>query len=165
MIDEKDLAAQLSDLDWGTPAAKPVSVPQVVTPEVDTGPVGGLAKTPLAEIDVSVPGVRARTPKVARIGKRSHHKAKPAPAAVPQGVTPATAVAEATRSRRPRDTEMDVLAKYGESPAVMALFESMWKEAGHRMALDIGRPKASKQDAAIGWYMFLEAMRQRDAKA
>jgi hypothetical protein len=59
---------------------------------------------------------------------------------------------------------MDVLQKFGESPAVMALFESMWREAGHEMALQIGRPKASKQDAAIGWYMFLQAMRQRDSR-
>jgi hypothetical protein len=59
---------------------------------------------------------------------------------------------------------MDVLDKYGESPAVAALFESMWREAGHSMALEIGRPKASKQDAAIGWYMFLQAMRQRDSR-
>ena len=113
MIDEKDLAAQLSDLDWGTPSAK---VPQAVMPEVDTGPVGGLAKTPLADIDVSVPGVRARTPKVARIGKRSHHKAKVLPeATVPQGVGSSASVpaaAPSVRNRRPRDTEMDVLAHY-----------------------------------------------------
>jgi hypothetical protein len=46
----------------------------------------------------------------------------------------------------------------------MALFEQMWREVGHGLALEVGRPKASKQDAALGWYMLLLAMRARDAR-
>lgn len=47
----------------------------------------------------------------------------------------------------------------------MALFEKMWKDVGHGLALEVGRPKASRQDAALGWYMFLLAMRARDERA
>jgi hypothetical protein len=68
------------------------------------------------------------------------------------------------RTRRPRDTAADILVSRGESPAVMALFESMWKDVGSGLAREVGRPKASRQDAALGWYMLLLAMRARDAR-
>lgn len=157
---DNELATALSELDWGAGATR-------VQPVLE--PRGEL------EIDVSVPGVREVPARV----KRSHHKPKTVvvvgeseprstvveqvePAPVPQG---AVAAAGSVRTRRPKDAAPDVLVLAGEGPAVVALFEAMWRESGHQLALGIQRPKASKQDAAIGWYMFLQAMRQRDARA
>jgi len=56
-----------------------------------------------------------------------------------------------------------VLVAAGEGPAVVALFDQMWRDVGAKLARGIGRPKASRQDAALGWYMLLLAMRERDA--
>jgi hypothetical protein len=120
------------------------SVPAPAAPQVEvTHELDGL--------DLEIPGVKPRV-------RRVHRKTAGAEVVVPAHI-------HVARPRRPRDTQPDILVARGESPAVIALFEQMWRTVGHQLALDVSRPKASKQDAALGWYMFLMAMRARDASA
>jgi hypothetical protein len=152
-LNDAELAAHLQGLDWGSAA-----------PQVSQGAredEGGVLE--LSRLDVGVAGVAPRKEKV-RAARRSHHKAvAPAVSAAAAEPEPDSS-SSAARSRRPKDTPPDILAARAESPAVIALFESMWKEVGHGLAVEAGRPKASRQDAALGWYMLLLAMRKRDAR-
>lgn len=155
---EADLKDQLADLDWGTKAqAAPVLLGQADMP------TGG---DPL-DIDVGVPGVKPAAPKRTRRGGRDVKRQPRAQAlldAARDGQTVAASTPAQGASRRGRNTAPDVLIQAGESPAVIALFDAMWKDVGSKLARGIGRPKASRQDAAIGWYALLLAMRERDAK-
>lgn len=159
---DSELAKQLSDLDWGAKTAGNAAL--TVVPKTDPTVVGSHDVAAL-DVDVSIPGVAPRTRLVSGPKpKRSHHKKKPVGDRHAVGDVVSQAE-EVVRGRRPRDTQMDILVRRGESPAVMALFESMWREVGHSLALEVGRPKASKQDAALGWYMLLLAMRARDNRS
>jgi|SRR5215471_523604 len=164
-VSESDLKNQLEGLDWGTDAPVPAREVAASTP-----PLGAPEAVPvtLDALDVSVPGV-----KPPRRAKRVRQRA-----AAPRGPK-AQEILDAARAgqtvaanaptrvqggvRRNRKTAPDVLVAAGEGPAVIALFEQMWKDVGSKLARGIGRPKISRQDAAVGWYMLLLAMRERDA--
>ena len=154
---ETDLREQLADLDWGTesaPASAPTPEP---TPAQDTSSDG-------LDFDVAVPGVSTRPPKKTRSRAKNVKRGPNAQALLDAARGGDTVAANAPAgARRGRNTAPDVLVQAGESPAVLALFEQMWKEVGSKLAKGIGRPKASRQDAAIGWYALLLAMRERDA--
>jgi hypothetical protein len=158
---ESDLKEQLSDLDWGTASvtANGATEPELPAP---TPPVSEGLDT----LDVAVAGVSP--PKPRRQARKARVARQPVAQAlldaVKEGATvAANAPTRAPGTRRGRNTAPDVLIQAGESPAVLALFEAMWKDVGSKLARGIGRPKASRQDAAIGWYALLLAMRERDA--
>ena len=162
---EADLKNQLADLDWGTgtPVATSTTTGTAVNVEaVTTPPSEGDS---LDSLDVGVAGVSA--PKTRRT-RRGGRAVKIVRGPVAQGLLDATqagqtVAANAPTTRRGRNTAPDVLTAAGESPAVIALFNTMWKDVGSKLARSVGRPKASRADAAIGWYALLLAMRERDA--
>lgn len=163
---EADLKNQLADLDWGTAAAK---APEVLAPEGVSTPAPAIQDDSLDALDVGVAGVSAPKARKSRRGGRAVRVVRqPVAQALLDAVTDgqtvqANAPDRVPGSRRGRTTAPDVLTQAGESPAVLALFDSMWKNVGSKLARGIGRPKASRQDAAIGWYALLLAMRERDA--
>lgn len=161
-ISESDLKEQLEGLDWGTQAsAAPEAALQAAAP--DSGGAGDGTDAAL-DIDVAVPGVRpprARKARSARQAKRGPN----AQALLDAARNGDTVEAHTGGSgRRSRTAAPDVLVSAGEGPATIALFDAMWKDVGSKLARSIGRAKASRQDAALGWYMLLLAMRERDAK-
>jgi hypothetical protein len=170
-VSENDLKEQLADLDWGTGAG--ADAPGYTTPAPGASekgeaaapaPSGAGGLDGLDALDVAVAGVkpaRQRKARTARVKRQPNAEALLDAARDGQTVE---ANAPSGATRRSRTTAPDVLTSAGEGPAVIALFDSMWKEVGSKLARGIGRPKASRQDAALGWYMLLLAMRERDAK-
>lgn len=168
---EADLKDQLGALDWGTMAqAAPDAVaPATAATDVSTPAPGD--SSGLDSLDVGVAGVKPpKQPKSRRGGRAVRVVRQPVAQslldATVAGQTVAANAPAADRtvlSRRGRNTQPDVLTSAGESPAVIALFDAMWRDVGSKLARGIGRPKASRQDAAIGWYAMLLAMRERDA--
>jgi len=154
---ENDLKEQLADLDWGTDKPVPTRSQADSDAASDTG---------LDTLDVSVAGVqpkarRARTTRSSGRGVRVVRGPK-AQELVDAVVAGQTVESQTPRSRRSRTVQADVLLAAGEGPAIIALFDKMWRETGSALARSIGRSKASRQDAAVGWYMLLLAMRERD---
>jgi len=168
---ESDLKEQLEGLDWGTDAP----APEVTLLGTQTLEERGDAPTPdqgggdsLEDLDVSVAGVKPAKPKKARARKVRVVRQPNAQALLDAAKSGQTVAANAPGStpsvgRRGRNEAPEVLVKAGEGPAVIALFDAMWKDTGSKLARSIGRAKASRQDAAIGWYALLLAMRERDA--
>ena len=158
-VTESDLKEQLEGLDWGVsaPGSTPPAEAQASAPP-DTG-------DSLDSLDVSVAGVK---PPKARKARKMRVKRGPNAQALLDATRAGQTVEanspdRASGSRRGRNTAPDVLTAAGEGPAVVALFDAMWKDVGSKLARSIGRAKASRQDAAIGWYALLLAMRERDA--
>ena len=164
-VSEKDLKDQLEGLDWGVGAPPaPDSAPES-TAAADPATEGAASPSSgdALDIDVAVAGVKP--PRVRRARKAAVRRGPNAQAlldAVKDGATVASATPPS--GRRPRTAAPDVLVQANEGPATIALFDAMWKEVGSKLARSIGRAKASRQDAALGWYMLLLAMRERDAK-
>jgi hypothetical protein len=161
-VTESDLRDQLENLDWGVPAPTPApeGVVGVEAAESSDSPDQG---DPLA-IDVAVPGVKpARVRKARTVRVRRQPNAQALLDATRAGQTVAANEPSRAVGRRGRNVAPDVLVQAGEGPAVIALFDAMWKDVGSKLARSIGRAKASRQDAAIGWYALLLAMRERDA--
>ena len=159
---ESDLKEQLADLDWGTETSAPAPELVGVTamPEAPADTSGDAL-----DFDVAVPGVSTRAPRKVKTRAPKVKRGPNAQALLDAARDGQTVDANqpAVGQRRGRNTAPDVLTQAGESPAVLALFEQMWKDVGSKLAKGIGRPKASRQDAAIGWYALLLAMRERDA--
>jgi len=164
-VTESDLKDQLENLDWGVPA--PTPAPEGVV-EAEASSESSASDSPdqgdpLA-IDVAVPGVKpARVRKARTVRVRRQPNAQALLDATTRGQTVAANVPSRAVGRRGRNVAPDVLVQAGEGPAVIALFDAMWKDVGSKLARSIGRAKASRQDAAIGWYALLLAMRERDA--
>lgn len=167
-VSENDLRDQLENLDWGVPTRAPEPEEQGSTPPLIAAPrevdaeldALDTSTSGLDTLDVSVAGVQPKAaPRRARAVKRQP-TAQALLDATRKGQTVA-ANAPSGRVRRGRKDVPLVLAQ--EGPAVAALFDEMWREVGSKLAKSIGRSKASRQDAAIGWYALLLAMRERDA--
>lgn len=152
MDGEVTIGEALSGLDWGTTA------PQIAV-EAPSG-----ARTDLDGLDVSVQGVPERPAKARRIRRKRGPTTRQVVGAASAKEASEGVRTASPRARRGKDTPVDVLIQAGESPAVQALFDVMWREVGSRLAKQIGRSKASRQDVAVGWYMLLLAMRDRDAQ-
>jgi len=153
-----DLKNQLADLDWGTQA--PATTAPQSEAKADAGSNG------LSDLDVAVAGVKPKKAKAAPRARRPRVVRGPKAQELVDAVVAGDTVAAHSppAGRRPRTAQADVLLAAGEGPAIVALFDQMWRDVGSKLARSIGRSKASRQDAAIGWYMLLLAMRERDAK-
>jgi len=169
-VSESDLKEQLEGLDWGTdtPEAqnRPTDTPD---PQIEgtVEPEGG---DTLDSLDVSVAGVKppkARKPRRARAARVARQPNAQALLDAARGGDTVAANAPGStpvQGRRGRNEAPEVLVQANEGPATISLFDTMWRDVGSKLARGIGRAKASRQDAAIGWYMLLLAMRERDAK-